>query len=241
MLAETGGSAGERMVTVDAYWQRWRAGPLLSPDRKAATIELYTGVMRTHVLPAIGTMRLSRLSAGDVEAMLAGMVRQRDSKHGKVGDPVSGQLRRTAFTVLQLMLSTAVRDGVASRNVCADLDRPKVDTPEADYLTPAQLSAVLAALSGHRLEPLIVLLAGTGIRIGEALALRWEDLDLDRGQLRITGTVRVVERHDAANIAQEPARAKEPAHHWGGGCPAARLAQGTAHRAPAGWLVLGRR
>ena len=134
------------MITVDAYWQRWRVGPLRAGDRKPGTVELYTGVMRTHVLPAVGNMRLSRLTAGDVEAMLAGMVRVRDSKHGRVGEPVSGQVRRTAFTVLSLMLTTAVRDGVAARNVCQDLDRPKIDTPEADYLTPGQLGEVLAAL-----------------------------------------------------------------------------------------------
>ena len=191
-LAESGGSAGERMITVDAYWQRWRVGPLRAGDRKPGTVELYTGVMRTHVLPAVGNMRLSRLTAGDVEAMLAGMVRVRDSKHGRVGEPVSGQVRRTAFTVLSLMLTTAVRDGVVPRNVCQDLDRPKIDTPEADYLTPGQLGEVLAALSGHRLEPLIVLLSCTGMRIGEALAVRWDDLDLPERRLRITGTVGVV-------------------------------------------------
>jgi len=94
-----------------------------------------------------------------------------------------------AFSVLSLMLGTAVRDGVVTRNACADVARPKVDTAEADYLSPALMRQVIAAMSGHRLEPLLLLLASTGLRIGEALALRWSDLDLDAGQLRVTGTL----------------------------------------------------
>src|SRR4051812_24653451 len=86
---------------------------------------------------------------GDVERMLAGVVRPRTSRHGMAGKPVSGVTRRTAYAVLSLMLDAAVRDGVATRNVCRDVARPKVDTPEADYLTPAQVRGVLDALRGH--------------------------------------------------------------------------------------------
>ncbi len=185
---------GERTITVEGYWSRWRTGPLLSADRKASSVELYTSVMRVHILPALGNVRLSRLTAGQVETMLAGMTRHRDSRTGKAGEPVAGQTRRTAHTVLRLMLATAVRDGVVGRNVCDQVDRPRIDTPEADYLTATQLREVLAAMSGHRLEPLILLLATTGLRIGEGLALRWSDLvlDADPPRLRVTGTVRVV-------------------------------------------------
>jgi hypothetical protein len=84
--------------------------------------------MRIHVLPAVGGVRLSRLSPGDVERLLAGMVRQRTSRYGRSGSPVSGVTRRTAYSALSLMLDAAVRDGVATRNVCRDVARPKVDT-----------------------------------------------------------------------------------------------------------------
>jgi integrase len=81
-----------------------------------------------------------------------------------------------------------------ARNVVREVDRPKVDRAEADYLTPAQLRSVLDALRGNRIEPLILLLASTGLRVGEALALRWSDVDLDAEppRLRVTGTVRRV-------------------------------------------------
>jgi integrase len=189
---EDGLAPGDRTLTVEAYWRRWREGPLLAGDRKRSTVDLYRVVARTHVLPAVGGMRLVRLTAGDVEAMLAGMRRTRASRGGAKGTPVSGQTRRTAYTVLSLMLDTAVRDGLVPRNVCADVDRPQVDTAEADYLTVDQLRGVVTALDGHRLRPLVVLLASTGMRLGEGLGLRWRDVDLEEGVVRVTGTVRVV-------------------------------------------------
>ena len=132
--------------------------------------------MRQHVLPELlDGIRLSRLTAGDVERMLASMIRHRDSRHGKTDEPVSGATRRTAFAVLRMMLDTAVRDGVVTQNVASTIARPKVDRQEADYLSPAELRTVLDALHGHRLEPLVLLLASTGLRIGEALALRWTE------------------------------------------------------------------
>ena len=71
-IAQGDQSPGERTTTVEAYWERWRRrGPSLSADRKASTVELYGIVMRRHVLPELGGIRLSRLTAGDVERMLA--------------------------------------------------------------------------------------------------------------------------------------------------------------------------
>ncbi len=168
------------------------AKPLVAQGRKPSTVELYRRLIEVHVIPGIGQVRLSRLTAGDVEVLLAGLTRKRDSRSGVAGEPVSSQTRRMVFAVLSLMLGTAVRDEAVTRNVCADLDRPKVDTAEADYLTPDQLRRVLAAMEGHRLQPLVLLLASTGLRIGEALALRWRDMDLDAHRLRVTGTIQHV-------------------------------------------------
>jgi integrase len=59
-----------------------------------------------------------------------------------------------------------------TQNVASTIARPKVDRQEAEYLSPAELHTVLDALHGHRLVPLVLLLASTGLRIGEALGLR---------------------------------------------------------------------
>lgn len=185
-----GRTPADQRSTVEAYWRVWREGPLRAQGRKPSTVELYTSIMRQHVLPAVGSMRLAKLAPGDVERMLAGMRRQRSGRGQAVGAPVSGQTKRTAYTVLSLMLDTAVRDGLVPVNVCDQIARPAPDTAEAEYLTGTQLRELLGALREHRLYPLVLLLGSTGLRLGEALALRWDDVDLERGLLRVTGTVR---------------------------------------------------
>lgn len=179
---------GDHAATVASYWQTWSRGGLRSGSRKASTVDTYVTVMERHVLPAIGGVRLRTLMPGDVEHTMGSMRRLRSTPTGAKGDPVSDQTRRTAYAVLSLMLDAAVRDRIVSRNVCRDVERPKVETVEADYLDRDELRAVLAAMQGHRIEPLILLLATTGLRIGEALALRWEDVE--DGSVRVTGTLR---------------------------------------------------
>ena len=85
---------------------------------------------------------------------------------------------RMVHVVMRQMLDTAVRDGLVRRNVAASIERPRVPRTDAVYLAPEQVRALLEAASGDRLEALWTLLALTGMRRGEALALRWTDLDL---------------------------------------------------------------
>ncbi len=126
-------------------------------------------------------MPLSRLRASDVEGLVV-----RLEAEGK--GPAA---RRTAYTVLRRVLDAAVRDELLARNPAASVPRPRVDSAAgaSRFLDRDEVGALLAASRGGRLEPLVVLLAYTGLRIGEALALRWEDVDLDGGQVRVTGTL----------------------------------------------------
>lgn len=245
-IAHADEAPGDRHLTVEGYWHSWSRGPLLAGDRKPATIQTYRTLARVHVLPAIGGIRLRHLRPGDVETLLAGMRLSRPGRGGQAGDPVSGQTRRTTLAMLSLMLDTAVRDGLVTRNVAADVARPKVDTPEAFALSREQLRDVLAAARGTRLEPLLLLLASTGLRLGEALALRWEDVDLDTGMLRVTGTVRGA-GSSAHRTAPKSLRSRrslplpEPVRTslraWKATQASERLRAGTAwHRGPHSWV-----
>ncbi len=198
------------------------------------------------MLPALRGMRVANVTAGDVERMLAGMRRHRSGRGKATGSPVSGQTRRTAHAVPSPMLATAVRDGLVPANVCDQVDRPQPDTTEAEYQTAAQLRQVLGALRGHRLYPLVLLLASTGMRVGEGLALRWDDVDLDQGLLRVTGTVRGsgagAERTPPKSLrsrARCPLSAEVVAAlvSWRAVQAAERLRAGTAwHTGPRAWV-----
>ncbi|MGC1207671.1 MAG: site-specific integrase, partial [Ornithinimicrobium sp.] len=67
--------------------------------------------------------------------------------------------------------------------------RPKVTSKEASYLTVEQVRVLLAAAAGSRYQPVFRLLVNTGLRRGEALALRWTDVDLVNHLLRVRGTL----------------------------------------------------
>ncbi|WP_216870777.1 tyrosine-type recombinase/integrase [Modestobacter excelsi] len=112
---------------------------------------------------------------------------------------------RSAYTVLRAILDTAVRDGAMTTTPSAAVRRPKVKSKEATHLTPTQVAELLSAAHQSRYATLFELLVHTGLRRGEALSLRWSDVDLDRGTLRVRGTLA---RIDGALLVTEPKTAK---------------------------------
>jgi integrase len=88
-------------------------------------------------------------------------------------------------TVLRIALNRALKWGLVARNVAALTDPPRQERTERQPLTPEQARTFLKAVEGDRLEALYRVGLALGLRLGEALGLRWEDVDLDTGTLRI--------------------------------------------------------
>src|SRR5262249_29260944 len=104
---------------------------------------------------------------------------------------LAAQTRRTARMVLRRALSYAERWGVVARNVAALVDSPRESDPKLDdALSVEEVRALFAAASGHRIEALIKLTVMIGLRRGEVLGLRWEDVDLDAGTVSVCATLK---------------------------------------------------
>ena len=117
-------------------------------------------------------------------------VRRRAVAHDPEGDgTVCVRACRTIYSVLRAALDIAVRDGLVRANVAAAVKRPSEERHDAAYLNRDQVNALLTAARTTRLRALYVLMLGTGLRRGEALALRWSDIDFARGVLRVRGTL----------------------------------------------------
>jgi integrase len=86
---------------------------------------------------------------------------------------------------LHRALGHAATWGVVAQNVAALVSPPRVPDAEVTILTEEQIGATLRHLEGRTLRPIVSFLLGTGARRGEALALRWKDLDFDKGVVRI--------------------------------------------------------
>ena len=89
------------------------------------------------------------------------------------------------------VFADAVKDDLLSRNVVALSDRPQVHKEEAAFLTVEQVGRLLEAADGSRYRSLFELLVMTGMRRGEALALRWADIDDKRSAIRVRGRCHV--------------------------------------------------
>ena len=144
---------------------------------------------RLYIVPAIGSKPLAKLTPEDVSKMLAGLTRPRTVKMGdgktvKLG-PLSATTRRYCRVVLRIALWQAVRSGLLLRNVAALATAPAAVHRELPLWTAEQLRSFLAATAQDREGPLWAVLAATGLRIGEALGLRWEDIDLDDGTVAV--------------------------------------------------------
>lgn len=176
---EAGEPVKDSAMTTGAWLAEWVAGALAASDRKQATKDLYATIARVHLTPTVGTRKLSALRPSDVEALI---VERRASG-------LSTSTVRQIYTVLRSALDVAVRDGLVRRNVAALVPRPSVERTEARFLTREQAGALLSALHGERIEPIVRLMLATGLRRGEALGLHWRDVDLDAGSLRVRWTL----------------------------------------------------
>jgi integrase len=177
----------------------WRATTLAASNRKESTKVLYANLSRKHLEPgSFGAIRIYKLRPSHVEGLVLTM--RAKTKPGKRVDeddepePVralSDSTIRSTYAVLRAALDGAVRDGLLARNPAALVKRPGVERREARHLDAAGVTAVLQAAQSSRYHPALVLIASTGLRRGECLALRWDTdvLNLDEGWIKVRRTI----------------------------------------------------
>lgn len=161
------GTVGELLDRYLAHDARARLRP--------ATVAGLESADRTWIRPHLGRRVLGRLQARDLEAWL-GNLRAAGA---------SPRTQLAAYQALSAACQWAVRRGELGASPLAGVARPRVERAERRTWTVDDARRALAAVEGDRLEALLVLLLATGLRIGEALALRWSEVDLEAGRLRV--------------------------------------------------------
>jgi integrase len=165
--------------SVTAWSKRWEQTALKASSRRQTTKATYGTLLKTCVRPYLGGLRLDELKASDLDGWLVAL-----DQDGK-----SASTRRQALTVLRACLADAVRDGLLAASPAEQVKRPAQRRTEAHHFSPAQVRLLLDNTEGHRHRHLLVVLLATGMRRGEALALQWSNVDLDRGEIRVRGTL----------------------------------------------------
>ncbi len=159
--------------SLQQFVARWLEDVVLHTTRPR-TLEFYTEVMSRYVLPELGTVRLAFLQPAQVQRLQSKLLDR----------GLSTRTVRHVHTVLRTCLEQAVRWNLMPRHVADTVDPPRVQREELQVLTAEQVKALLAAGSG-RLVVLLNVAVNTGMRQSELLGLRWRDVDLDRGELRV--------------------------------------------------------
>ena len=194
---ESGAPARDATMPTGAWLAHWRATTLAASDRKQATRALYENLSRLHLEPEpFGAIRLDKLKPSDVEKLVLTMrTKTKPGPKGADGEPgepvraLSDSTIRSTYTVLRAGLDGAVRDGLLAKNPAAAVKRPGVERAEAKHLDQRAVGQVLAAAEGSRYHPALVLIAATGLRRGEVLALAWSRVDLDAAVLKVAATI----------------------------------------------------
>ncbi len=162
-----------------AHWQ-----PLIAHTVKPRTLARYTEILDLHVLPRFEKMRVRDLDRGRIKLLLA----------DKLSAGLQKRTVRNIQSVLRTMLNAAIEDGLIASNPAAQLGRvlkltvSKATTQEEiKAMTKAQRHLFLATAwqETPRYYPLFFVLAGTGMRLGEALALQADDVDYAGKTIRI--------------------------------------------------------
>ena len=128
---------------------------------------------------------MQKLSADQVQALYA----------EKQKEGISSSTIRVLHVILSAALKDAVRWKRLAVNVCATISPPRLATHEIQPLSKEQAHRLLEAAQASRLLGLLTLALATGMRLGELLALRWEDVDLRKGVLQVRHTVDYIYRH----------------------------------------------
>jgi integrase len=172
--AVTGEFVDVSRETVAQFVERWLRDWCAS-NISAKTLERYRELLRVHLIGRVGSVPIQKLRAADLQRVYAAMA------EAALADRTRLHLHRVAHR----MLKHAVQWGVIARNPAALVDAPSVRSTEVDILTPQHLKTVLETLRGRSLYPIASLALASGMRRGELLALRWQDVDLDGGTLRV--------------------------------------------------------
>jgi integrase len=164
-----------RAPTVAEFLRSWLESSV-RPRVRPLTYAGYKVNVENHLVPALGKIPLDQLTPHHVEEMI----------NSRLAAGLSGKSVAYIHQVLRTGLNLAVRWDMVSRNVARLVDPPRIERKTINPLTPEEARKFLAAIRGHRLEALFSVALALGLRQGEALGLRWEDVDFRGGTLRVS-------------------------------------------------------
>ena len=208
-------------LTLGRYLADWLSGTVERRVRPT-TYTSYRMIVERHLTPGLGRITLARLTTAQVGKYLA----------AKIDVGLSPRTVQYHHAVLRTALEDATREGLVSRNIAKLVSPPSVQRAEVRPLSAEQAQQLHHAVEGGQLEPLYALALTLALRQGELLALRWEDLDLETGELRVHATL---QRLRGAYSAAPTWRNRSPSARAGNSPSPRRSGNCSAATGPSRW------
>lgn len=170
---------------LSAFLAHWLG--IIGPNLAATTLERYRDLVRLHINPALGHLRLDRIKPMHVEDCLS-RLKECGRLDGKPGG-LAPKTCRHIHTLLHTALRQAVRWQVIAINPVDAVAPPRVPRPQVRTASVDDIAKLLVAIDSSRFRIPILLALSTGMRRGEICGLRWEDFDADRCLLTINRSI----------------------------------------------------
>ena len=165
---------------------RWWIGAVVPGSVSRGSEDTYRRTVELYVIPHLGRVPLAKLTPADVTAMTRAM-----ADGSSTTRPLSAATQSQARRVLSIALRRAEQEGLVIRNAARLSDGPRVVHRVSPSLTPTEARTLMLELSTERLGSAYVLQLALGLRRGEVLGIRWDDLELDAvpGRLRVRSQI----------------------------------------------------
>ncbi len=195
---ETGNYIEPNRLTVGEWLLQWLEG-YVEMRTTARTQESYRSIIRHHLMPAMGSIPLAQLQPNHLQSYYAKALSQ-GRADGKGG--LSARSVLYHHRIISEALKHAVKMGLLARNIAEVVDPPRVAKVKMSILKPEEISRLLDAARQTPYYVFYCTLLYTGLRRGEALALRWRNVDLLGSELQVVETA--FKLGDGTYIVKEP-------------------------------------
>lgn len=185
-----GQNPSARRCTLGQWLDEWLAAKQRQGTR-ATTLRGYEWLIRQHIRPALGNIRLDKLAATDIRRLV----------EQKTESGLSAQSVRLMHALIRSSLADAEREELVHRNVAKLVRPPSARREEVRVLAVEEARRLVGVIRGDRFEALWVCALTLGLRKGELLGLRWSDIDFGNSTLSIQ---RALQRAGGRLVLVEP-------------------------------------
>ena len=180
------------------FWYENYSKPMLRPSSRRS----YEDFIRLYICPQLGSVPLNKLTMNDLQRFFNWMRKDGRTLHRETrGGGLSDNMVRNCHSLCRRALEKAVAERLIVKNPIEECKAPPIRRKEMQLLTREELQRLLIQAKDEGYYEVFLLELTTGLRVGELMALQWDDLNFKTGELRIE---RQVYRTKEELLIQEP-------------------------------------